>query len=247
MNIPPEYYCPLTGRIMRDPVVAMDGFSYEREAIENWFRENDKSNGEIQSPKTNALIDSSLLIPNINLRILIQQFLERNVAIAHDSVFNVSTFPPREAVTRPRVWTIAYHWDNEFHYEELSDEKIARDKFAVLPGVATRLLALNGRLIQEWAFDESWRTSVHEHWKSKIPSHLLSEHHGHPWRIVYHWENAFHLFSFNNEQEARAAYTVVPHAATRLLAHYSQVVDEWYANHSWEDRVRKYWQESMDL
>ena len=37
---PTEHYCPITQEIMKDPVVASDGRSYERAAIEEWIRTN---------------------------------------------------------------------------------------------------------------------------------------------------------------------------------------------------------------
>ena len=40
----------------------MDGFTYERQAIERWLRTHDTS------PKTNATLDSKLLMPNIALK-----------------------------------------------------------------------------------------------------------------------------------------------------------------------------------
>src|ERR1700722_10475272 len=33
-----DFLCPITGEVMEDPVIAADGHSYERAAIEKWFR-----------------------------------------------------------------------------------------------------------------------------------------------------------------------------------------------------------------
>ena len=38
-----SFVCPITGQKMVDPVVAMDGFTYERYAIERWFRDHNTS------------------------------------------------------------------------------------------------------------------------------------------------------------------------------------------------------------
>jgi len=57
---------------MKDPVIAQDGHTYEREAITQWFAMNDRS------PKTNAVISSTALIPNIALRNTIQEFFAAN-------------------------------------------------------------------------------------------------------------------------------------------------------------------------
>ncbi len=48
--------------IMSDPVVASDGFTYEREAIEKWFKTSSNS------PHTGALLQHKILIPNIDKR-----------------------------------------------------------------------------------------------------------------------------------------------------------------------------------
>ncbi|CAN0064908.1 unnamed protein product [Ectocarpus sp. 4 AP-2014] len=63
------FACPITGELMRDPVVAGDGHTYEREAIEMWLRKYEIS------PKTSEPIEHLLLVPNLNLRRLIRDFL----------------------------------------------------------------------------------------------------------------------------------------------------------------------------
>lgn len=54
--------------VMIDPVIAMDGFSYEREAIELWLKESKRS------PVTNMSMKSKTVIPNQNLKILIREY-----------------------------------------------------------------------------------------------------------------------------------------------------------------------------
>lgn len=58
--------CPITLEVMKDPVIAGDGHSYEREAIERWLV------GHRTSPLTGRVIQNSQLIPNHRLRVLIQ-------------------------------------------------------------------------------------------------------------------------------------------------------------------------------
>jgi hypothetical protein len=69
---PNEYMCPITGELMEDPVVAADGHTYERAAIEQWF-----ATGRRTSPKTNAVIEARL-VPNTQLRILINEYRARH-------------------------------------------------------------------------------------------------------------------------------------------------------------------------
>ena len=63
LTIPQDFICPLSQEIMKDPVMALDGHSYERRYIEEWFRR-----GRIVSPLTNVQLGSSQLIVNHNLR-----------------------------------------------------------------------------------------------------------------------------------------------------------------------------------
>ena len=65
-----EYLCPITLEIMREPVVAADGRTYERVAITNWLLTHDVS------PVTNLPMSSSNLIPNIQLKNLISKLSE---------------------------------------------------------------------------------------------------------------------------------------------------------------------------
>jgi len=56
------FTCPLSLEIFVDPVVAIDGYTYERKYIENWFVKHDSS------PMTQATLQSKILIPNIIMR-----------------------------------------------------------------------------------------------------------------------------------------------------------------------------------
>ena len=60
--MPDELRCPISCELFQDPVIAADGFNYEREHIETWFAEHSTS------PKTNAVLESTMLIPNHQLR-----------------------------------------------------------------------------------------------------------------------------------------------------------------------------------
>jgi hypothetical protein len=57
------FLCPITQTAMVDPVLAMDGHTYERNAIERWF-----ANGRATSPVTNARLSSLTLVPNHALK-----------------------------------------------------------------------------------------------------------------------------------------------------------------------------------
>ncbi|MEI6790163.1 MAG: U-box domain-containing protein [Myxococcaceae bacterium] len=68
-----EFFCPISADVMTDPVMPADGFSYERKAIEQWIRANNKQ-GHVNSPKTGLPLEHLNLIPNHVLRDRIKAF-----------------------------------------------------------------------------------------------------------------------------------------------------------------------------
>lgn len=68
-SAPVHYLCPITRELMTDPVVASDGFTYDRSAIENWL-----SLGRRTSPMTNALLADETLRPDMALAQQIQAY-----------------------------------------------------------------------------------------------------------------------------------------------------------------------------
>ncbi|KFO85593.1 WD repeat, SAM and U-box domain-containing protein 1, partial [Buceros rhinoceros silvestris] len=69
---PDEFLCPITRELMKDPVIAADGYSYEKEAMENWISSKRRS-----SPMTNLPLPSLTLTPNRTLKMAISRWLER--------------------------------------------------------------------------------------------------------------------------------------------------------------------------
>ncbi|XP_072198622.1 WD repeat, SAM and U-box domain-containing protein 1 isoform X2 [Excalfactoria chinensis] len=69
--VPDEFLCPITRELMKDPVIAADGYSYEKEAMENWISSNRRS-----SPMTNLPLSSLVLTPNRTLKMAINRWLE---------------------------------------------------------------------------------------------------------------------------------------------------------------------------
>ncbi|XP_012582345.1 PREDICTED: WD repeat, SAM and U-box domain-containing protein 1 isoform X2 [Condylura cristata] len=65
-GIPDEFICPITRELMKDPVIASDGYSYEREAMENWISKKKRT-----SPMTNLVLSSMVLTPNRTLKMAI--------------------------------------------------------------------------------------------------------------------------------------------------------------------------------
>ena len=66
---------PITAAVMCDPVIAKDGHTYERAAIQEWFDHHPPP--DTRSPMTNELLKDADLIPNVSLRKLIRDFESR--------------------------------------------------------------------------------------------------------------------------------------------------------------------------
>lgn len=66
----PSMVCPITHEAFRDPVIAEDGHSYEREAIARWLEVR------ATSPSTGSPMGTRLL-PNHAMRSAVEQFTEQ--------------------------------------------------------------------------------------------------------------------------------------------------------------------------
>lgn len=66
------FECSITNELMRNPLMAADGHSYEAEAIKAWLQ-----GGRRISPMTGASLPHLLLTPNHNLRQAIEHFLRQ--------------------------------------------------------------------------------------------------------------------------------------------------------------------------
>eukprot|EP00736_Rhodelphis_marinus_P008436 Rmarinus@m.2704 len=67
-NAPAQFMCPITREVMRDPVVAADGHTYERTAVERWFRRS------LLSPLCGLRVPHTRLSPNANLATMIARW-----------------------------------------------------------------------------------------------------------------------------------------------------------------------------
>ncbi|PSS31179.1 U-box domain-containing protein [Actinidia chinensis var. chinensis] len=87
LHIEPIYdafICPLTKQIMRDPVTLENGQTFEREAIEKWFKECKESGRKLVCPLTLKELRSTELNPSIALRNTIEEWNARNEAAQLD-------------------------------------------------------------------------------------------------------------------------------------------------------------------
>jgi hypothetical protein len=73
-EVPERLVCPITFELMKDPVIASDGHTYERCAIEQWFER------ARTSPVTNEPVPDVCLLPNHMAKSMIAEFLEHSRA-----------------------------------------------------------------------------------------------------------------------------------------------------------------------
>lgn len=133
---PTEHLCPITQEVMQDPVVASDGFSYERSAILQWI------NAHHTSPMTRKLMVNDVH-PNQNLRNVISEWKQE--AIGKRSV--LADITPDEII-------MVLHEEFARNEALLSPESTARDKDIVVflgntgAGKSTLINFLAGKKLQ---------------------------------------------------------------------------------------------------
>ena len=71
-DIPFTFICPLTKNIMKEPVITKYGSNYEKNAIENYLKENKKD------PLTGNPLSLNMLKPNLKLKQAIEDYIKNN-------------------------------------------------------------------------------------------------------------------------------------------------------------------------
>ncbi|XP_050372143.1 putative U-box domain-containing protein 42 isoform X2 [Argentina anserina] len=74
------FFCPLTNKIMEDPVTIRSGVTFERKAIIEWFEKLNGSEQTMLCPTTGQKLTSKAFNENIALKTTIKQWKERNEA-----------------------------------------------------------------------------------------------------------------------------------------------------------------------
>ena len=93
LAMPNDFKCPITTFVMKDPVVASDGNSYERAAIQRVL------NGNRTSPITRERL-ATQLFPNLNLKKRIAEFETDVINAAEVARAAVGTSPPAKKRAR---------------------------------------------------------------------------------------------------------------------------------------------------
>ena len=110
-----EFTCPITRQLMRQPVIAADGHTYDRQAIETWLLTHDTS------PKSGEVLSSSALVPNHNLKRLVddlvreggaglyekcEEKIERHACIEKEPVLLLKCLGPAESEWHGRTFEV---------------------------------------------------------------------------------------------------------------------------------------------
>ena len=100
VSIPIRFFCPICRRIMKDPVVASDGQTYDRMAILQYFN----TDGEHLSPVTYARFTDTTLLANHTLSKAIASWLIRNRQNNGD--YNIATVFSKDITQLRKNFTI---------------------------------------------------------------------------------------------------------------------------------------------
>jgi hypothetical protein len=80
-EIPKNLMCPISLCLMKDPVIASDGITYDRESIEKWLEA-----GNSTSPITRQTITKENIIPNILARTYCDEYREKTLNGVNTSI-----------------------------------------------------------------------------------------------------------------------------------------------------------------
>ena len=76
-NVPLEYCCPISLKLMKDPIIANDGFTYDRKSLVNYFMKTKTK--DIKSPMIRG--DFNKFDKNYKLRELIKEFYKNEMGL----------------------------------------------------------------------------------------------------------------------------------------------------------------------
>uniref|UniRef100_A0A7N0U4A5 RING-type E3 ubiquitin transferase n=1 Tax=Kalanchoe fedtschenkoi TaxID=63787 RepID=A0A7N0U4A5_KALFE len=98
-----NFLCPLTKEVMKEPVVLETSQTYEKTAIEYWFKRCEEDLRDPTCPVTGRVVKSLELKPNIGLAGVIEEWVNRNIELQVKSVVQVlseEATPAPEALER---------------------------------------------------------------------------------------------------------------------------------------------------
>ncbi|CAL9179699.1 unnamed protein product [Musa hybrid cultivar] len=81
ISIPMHFLCPISLELMKDPVTASTGITYDRQSIETWL-----GLGNTTCPVTNREMENEELIPNHSIRKVIQDWCVANRSLGVERI-----------------------------------------------------------------------------------------------------------------------------------------------------------------
>tara|TARA_B100001175_G_scaffold307637_1_gene307079 strand:- start:1354 stop:3570 length:2217 start_codon:yes stop_codon:yes gene_type:complete len=140
-----DFYCPITLEIMEEPTLAEDGFSYERENIEDWFIRKKSNNEPITSPKTGEVMGDKLF-PNTTLKNIIQ-----NTRFDREPTSDIHTQTEEKQVDSTQVQTDEKQVDSTEVQtpESIIDETLKENALEI---VLNKII--DDEILEEEAFDK---------------------------------------------------------------------------------------------
>ncbi|KAF8388496.1 hypothetical protein HHK36_027168 [Tetracentron sinense] len=79
-DVPPEFRCPLSRELMKDPVILASGQTYDRPFIQKWLK-----SGNLTCPQSQQVLTHTILIPNNLVRDMILQWCKNQGIKLHNS------------------------------------------------------------------------------------------------------------------------------------------------------------------
>ena len=74
---PSDITCPISGEVMRDPVIDLAGHTYERDSIASWFAQCVANDQRLTDPNSGTVLEDDTLVPNVVIRRQASEWRER--------------------------------------------------------------------------------------------------------------------------------------------------------------------------
>ena len=147
------FTCPLSGKKFTDPVIAKDGYTYDRHAIVSWWHDN----SPCRSPMTGEQLRSEDLIPNLLISRRLAKPLSQSSAES-TPVIMPRSLPLKELRVRPEPIDACAKSD---HLRDIVTSPVHRDHSTLLFGLMSPLSVPNGASYpaRSRADEEDWEAS----------------------------------------------------------------------------------------
>ena len=209
-DAPDAFTCSITYCRMTNPVMTVDGHSYERSAIEEWFKHKNTS------PKTGLALDSKALLPNLTLKTQIKEWVDDQLKGRADKesltklkgkLVNVDTSKEGQVVVQQMIQLIT-----SSNFCLLSPDGVERlkniiDGFKLLDSELIRMFDLLCTLCQS---EINTKQEMHRELNKKCNVLDLAK------TTIINQEDDFKNMVVKTKIEASAAKKKIP-AATKLL------------------------------